>query len=191
MKKATRHSYVFPDPVALVTVDDGAGKSNIITLAWVGMACSDPVCVSVAIRPSRHSHGLLKAAGEFCVNIPGAGLLGPVDRCGTVSGRDHDKWGETGLTPEPAEHVKAARIAECHYVLECKVVHSVGLGAHELFVGEVLGAYADESVIGEDGSLDYEALEPVTYLPQGYHAVGERIGVYGKVATADGAFSAR
>jgi flavin reductase (DIM6/NTAB) family NADH-FMN oxidoreductase RutF len=184
--QSTRRSYVFPDPVVLVTVDDGRGGANIITLAWVGMACSDPVCVSIAVRPSRYSHGLLKASGEFTVNIPGAELLTAVDHCGIVSGRDHDKWSEAGLTPAPAEHVGAPRIAECAYALECRVVHSVVLGAHELFVGEVLGAYADERVLDEDGRLDYEALSPIAYLPDAYHGLGHRIGTYGKVAEHSG-----
>jgi flavin reductase (DIM6/NTAB) family NADH-FMN oxidoreductase RutF len=180
VKTQVKRAFVFPGPVTLVTVADAAGGANIVTLAWVGMACSDPVCVTIAVRPSRHSHGLLKASGEFCVNIPSEDMAAATDLCGVVSGRDTDKWAAAGFTSEPAEHVSAPRIAECRYSLECRVVHSVVLGAHELFVGEVLGAYADESVLDEQGSLDYGLLRPFAYLPHHYHSVGPRLYEYGQ-----------
>jgi flavin reductase (DIM6/NTAB) family NADH-FMN oxidoreductase RutF len=179
MKQQTKHAYVFPDPVALVTVSDGAGGANIITLAWVGMASSDPRSVTIAIRPTRHSSTLLKVAGEFCLNIPGEELVRETDFCGVNSGRDHDKWVATGLTPEPSEHISAPRIAQCRYALECRVVETVSLGVHDLFVGEVLGAYADESILTESGKVDYTLLKPMAYMPDQYWSLGERIFGYG------------
>jgi flavin reductase (DIM6/NTAB) family NADH-FMN oxidoreductase RutF len=180
MKQVTRQAFVFPNPVTMVTVPDGQGGSNIITLAWVGMACSDPVCVSIAVRPSRHSYELIKAAGEFCVNIPGEDLVRQTDICGSNSGRNVDKWELAGLTPEPSEHVASPRIAECHYSLECRVVHSVALGAHELFVAEVLGAYADDSILNVSGKVDYSLLRPMGYLPEEYWATGSKLYNYGQ-----------
>ncbi len=179
MKISTTHAYVFPDPVALVTVPDGTGGANIITLAWVGMSCSDPRCVSVAIRPSRYSNTLLKAAGEFCLNIPGEELVAQTDLCGVVSGRDHDKWAEAGLTAEASEHVAAPRIAECRYGLECTVIETLALGAHDLFVGRVEVAWADESVLDSRGHVDYAALRPMAYMPDQYWSLGRKIYGYG------------
>ena len=54
-------------PVVLVTCQDEGGRPNIITLAWVGVASSDPPMISVAIRSDRHSHGIIKRTGEFVV----------------------------------------------------------------------------------------------------------------------------
>jgi flavin reductase (DIM6/NTAB) family NADH-FMN oxidoreductase RutF len=179
MKQETKHAYVFPDPVALVTVADGAGGANIITLAWVGMASSDPRSVSIAIRPTRHSNELLKATGEFCLNIPGQELVRQTDWCGVHSGRDFDKWAETGLTPEPSEHIAAPRIAECRYALECRVVETLQLGVHDLFVGTVLGAFADADVLDDRGRVDYTKLRPMAYMPDEYWSLGERIYGYG------------
>ena len=180
MKVETRQAFVFPNPVALVTVPETEGGANIITLAWVGMACSDPVTVTVAIRPSRYSHELLGAAGEFVLNIPGRDLLEATDQCGVVSGRDVDKWEMTGLTPEPALHVAAPLIKECPYALECQVIETLELGSHDLFVARVLAAHADEGVLDEAGNLEYERFEPLTYLPYDYFSVSERIYHYGQ-----------
>jgi flavin reductase (DIM6/NTAB) family NADH-FMN oxidoreductase RutF len=179
VKVETRQAFVFPNPVALVTVADGAG-SNIITIAWLGMACSDPVTITIAVRPSRHSHELLARAGEFAANIPGRDLLHQTDHCGVVSGRDHDKWDEAGLTPEPALHVSAPLIRECPYALECQVVETLELGSHDLFVGRVLAAHAEARFVTEAGELDYEGMQPLTYLPYDYFSLGERIYHYGQ-----------
>ena len=71
---------LLPTPVVLLSVaGHGKQKPNMITLAWVGTVCSSPPMLSVAIRPSRHSHGLVNAAREFVVNIPRAAQLREVD----------------------------------------------------------------------------------------------------------------
>lgn len=182
MKVETKHAFVFPNPVALVTVSDPPDKSNIITLAWVGMACSDPVTVTIAVRPSTYSHGLLVESREFALNIPGTDLVRETDRCGVVSGRDVDKWKLTGLTPEPAIHVKAPLIRECNYALECSIVEILELGAHDLFVGRVVAAHVDDSVVDDNGHVDYAKLDPLAYLPYDYFAVGKQVYRYGQSA---------
>ena len=91
---------LLPTPVVLLTVaGHGKEKANIITLAWVGTVCSTPPMLSVAIRPSRHSHRLVDAAREFVVNMPRAEQVEQVDLAGVWSGAEHDKFEELGFTP--------------------------------------------------------------------------------------------
>jgi flavin reductase (DIM6/NTAB) family NADH-FMN oxidoreductase RutF len=102
---------LLPTPVVLLSVaGQGKEKDNIITLAWAGTVCSDPPMLSVAIRPSRHSHHLVDAAREFVVNVPRAGQLTEVDLAGVWSGAEHDKFRELGLTAAPASKVAAPLI---------------------------------------------------------------------------------
>jgi flavin reductase (DIM6/NTAB) family NADH-FMN oxidoreductase RutF len=181
MKQETGHAYVFPNPVALIAVADDAGESNLVTLAWVGMACSEPEHITIAVRPQRYSHGLLEAAGEFTLNIPSVGMVAGVDYCGSVSGRDHDKWTEAPFTRETAREVAAPLVAECRYALECRVVEKVPLGVHDLFVARVLVAHADDSILQPNGQLDIAALDPLAYVPHGYYALaGEPVYGYGQ-----------
>lgn len=179
MKRRLNNPTVFPCPVVLVTTVDGDGKSNIITLAWTGQACSDPPCVTIAVRPQRYSHELLRASGEFVLNVPGQDLLEATDYCGTVSGRRVDKFSETALTAAPADEVGAPLIEECPVNLECKVRETISLGVHDLFVGEVVAAHADETVLSEQGKVDYGAMRPFCYNPDEYWSIGEKIGTYG------------
>ena len=59
-------------------------------------------------------------------------------------------------------------------MLECKLVHVVDLGLHTQFVGEVIDAKADESIIGDCGAIDITKLKPLLFTPdtQDYYCVG-------------------
>ncbi len=172
---------MFPLPVMLITCVDGSGKPNIITLAWVGMVNSDPPMVSISIRPSRYSHGLVKASQEFVVNIPSKEMIRKVDLCGVVSGRDVDKFSETGLTPIPAAEVSSPLIEECPINLECKVRKIIPLGSHDLFIGEIVAIHIEDTVLKEKGRVDIAKALPVAYCAGAheYWSMGKKLGWYG------------
>jgi flavin reductase (DIM6/NTAB) family NADH-FMN oxidoreductase RutF len=166
-------------PVPAVMVSCGIEEPNIITLAWVGTVCSRPPSVGIGVRPQRHSHGLIVDAGEFVVNLPSSELVGVLDYCGQVSGREVNKWEACGLTPAAAEEVRTPLIAECPVALECVVTHRLDLGAHDLFVGEVVAVQVDESVLDEQGRIDYERAAPLAYIGGYYRRIGELLGRHG------------
>lgn len=180
MAKTTKKPsiYLYPVPVVLVTC--GVEKPNIITLAWVGTVCSDPPMVGIAVRPSRHSHALIEETGEFVVNIPGEELLEATDRCGHLSGSEVDKFALTGLTAEPASEVNTPLIAECHVNMECKVRQKLELGAHDLFLGEVVAVHVDEEMLDEKGKrIDYGKARPFTLAFAEYRGLSEPLAKYG------------
>jgi flavin reductase (DIM6/NTAB) family NADH-FMN oxidoreductase RutF len=172
---------MFPLPVMLITCVDASGKPNIITLAWVGIVNSDPPMVSISIRPGRYSHGLVKGSHEFVVNIPSEKMIGKVDLCGVVSGRDVDKFSETGLTPIKAQEVSPPLIEECPVNLECKVKRIIPLGSHDLFLGEIVAIHIDDTVLKEKGRVDIGKALPITYCPGSheYWSLGKMLGWYG------------
>ncbi len=183
MKIARRPStLLLPTPVVLLSVAGGDGRPNLLTLAWVGTVCSAPPMLSVSIRPSRYSHGLVDAAREFVVNIPRAGQVENVDLAGVWSGRDHDKFAELGFTPEAATVVGAPQIAECPISLECQVRHQLALGSHDLFVAEVVAAHVDEDLLDGKGRLHKDKLEAMAYVEGEYWSLGERLWGYGESA---------
>jgi len=170
---------LFPCPVVMVTCVDSNGKPNIITLAWVGVVCSDPPMLGLGIRPHRYSYGLIEASREFVVNIPTVEILKEVDFCGVVSGRDVDKFSETGLTAEPAEKVKPPLIRECPVNIECIVKEKIPLGAHHLFLGEVVSVHVDQDVLDEKGRIDFSKVSPFVYNQGEYWSLHRKIGVHG------------
>ncbi len=155
---------VVPAPVVLLSVK-GNPTANIITLSWVANVCSDPPSIAVGIRPNRHSHALVKTAGSFVLNIPSASQLENVVFCGTKSGRDYDKFTECGFTQISASEIDSPMIAECPINIECKTTKIVPLGAHDLFIAEVLKVHITEDALNEAGRLDVDAARPFTYVP--------------------------
>lgn len=173
---------LYPMPAVLVSCAGDTGgrwKQNLITLAWAGIASSEPPMVSIAVRPSRYSHGLISSTGEFTVNVPSAGMCDAVDLCGNVSGRDHDKFALTGLTPAPAQTIRPPIVAECPVSLECRVRHRFAGGSHDLFVAEIVAVQASESVVDAKGRIDVALVDPLCYGGGVYWRLGERLGTYG------------
>ena len=170
---------LFPCPVVLVTCADSMGKPNIITLAWAGTVCSEPPMVGLGIRPSRYSHKLIESSKEFVVNIPPAELIKETDYCGITSGKDVDKFAKTNLTADKADKVKTPLIRECPVNMECILRSIVPLGAHDLFIGEVVQVHIDQEVLDKKGNVDFTKADPFTYNLGEYWSLHKKLGTYG------------
>jgi len=170
---------LYPVPAVMVSCVGRDGKPNIITIAWTGVVCSTPPMVSIAVRHGRHSFGLIRDTGDFVINIPKQDDVKAADLCGTLSGRDVDKFKEVGLTAIPADKVKSPLIKECPVNLECVVRHSLFLGSHQLFVGEVVALHVDEEHIDKQGRWDVGSLRPMAYFSGEYWTLGKPVGRQG------------
>lgn len=180
MTKVTRSPTTALYPVPAVLVSCGVGsQANIITLAWAGTLCSDPPMVGIGVRPSRHSHELIKEVGEFVVNLPTAEQVEWVDYCGTVSGRDENKWDVSGFTPISGTEVVVPLIVECPVNIECRLERTLSLGSHDLFIGRVVAVQMDEAVVDDRGRPDIAKASPLAYVNGDYRRVGEALGTYG------------
>ena len=167
-----------PTPVVLVGCAHRELGINLLTIAWTGVCCSEPPHLHVSIRPSRFSHRMIKESGCFTVNVPTCELLRQVDLCGVISGRDGDKFARAALTPVSAGSVEAPIIAECPVNFECRLRHIVPLGAHDMFIGEIVARHADARFVKED-RVDFARLPLIVYVNGEYWSVGERIGMHG------------
>jgi len=143
-------------------VSGDLGKANVMTIGW-GLAGTlwGRTFFIVAVRPSRYTYMFIEKNGDFTVNVPSRDMEKIVDYCGSVSGRDHDKFKESGLTIVSSKKVTSPIIYECVVHFECKVEYATdveprGLPTdvitecyphgdyHRLYFGEVLATYADE-----------------------------------------------
>jgi flavin reductase (DIM6/NTAB) family NADH-FMN oxidoreductase RutF len=177
--KKNPFTVLFPCPVVLATCLDTSGVPNIITLAWAGTVCSEPPMVGLGIRPTRHSYKLIKDTKEFVVNIPPTKFIKETDYCGVTSGKNVNKFSETGLTPEKADKVKAPLIRECPVNMECTLKDVIPLGAHDLFLGEVVQIHIDEQVLDEKEMLDFSKADPFVFNVGEYWSLNKKIGTYG------------
>lgn len=177
LRPSIGHFYSWP--LVLVTCADSQGKPNIITIAASAPCSASPPTIGVAVAPARYSHSLIAARREFAVNIPRRADLGKADLCGCISGRDEDKFARAGFTPLPGLVISVPLIAECPVGLECRLVHTAHLGSHDWFIGEVVSARADESVVTDNGRVDPAKLEGIFSWWSQYCAPGEPLREWG------------
>jgi flavin reductase (DIM6/NTAB) family NADH-FMN oxidoreductase RutF len=168
-----------PVPVAMVSCSDGKGKSNIITLAWVGTINSEPPMVSISIRPSRYSYEMIKNTKEFVINLVTEDLVKKADLCGVKSGKNIDKFKEVGLTAQKSLKVSAPLIKESPVNIECRVANILPLGSHDLFIAEVVGVNVNQDLINKDGKLELEKAKLVAYSHGEYWNLKKSLGFYG------------
>jgi flavin reductase (DIM6/NTAB) family NADH-FMN oxidoreductase RutF len=135
---SSAYRLLHPMHTVLVSCIGKAGKPNVLPLAWAMPTSHDPPLVAVSIGLSRYSHVLIEETREFVVNLPTVDIVKETLACGRTSGRNHDKFTETGLTPLPARKVKAPIVKECVAHLECKLHSQFKKGDHTLFVGEII-----------------------------------------------------
>lgn len=181
MNKVTKNPFtvLFPVPTVLVTSSLEGSEPNLITIAWTGIMNSEPPVVYISVRPDRHSYKLIKESGEYAINIPSADQVKVVDYCGIVSGRDVNKFKETGLTPAPAAHIRAPLIAECPVNIECKVRQVLALGSHDVFIADVLAVHYNEDVLNEAGRPDLDKIRPYGYCINEYRLMADKLGTFG------------
>jgi flavin reductase (DIM6/NTAB) family NADH-FMN oxidoreductase RutF len=169
---------VYPTPVWVVGSYDRQDKPNFMTIAWGGICCSMPPCVAVSLRKATYSYGNIVERKAFTINVPSEAHVAQADYFGLVSGKTVDKLAATGLTAIKSDLVEAPYLLEFPLVLECRVIHTLEIGLHTQFVGEVLDVKAEESVLNEKGIPDIEKLKPVVFSPESrvYHRIGEYFG---------------
>lgn len=171
---------IYPLPAVMVSCGAVPEEYNIITISWTGTICTDPAMCYISVRPTRHSYGIIKARGEYVINLTTKSLAFAADWCGVKSGSKFRKFDEMGLTPIAASRVNAPMIGESPVSIECIVKDIIELGSHHMFISEVVAVNADEKYIdGKTGLFRLNDSEPVCYSHGKYYETGNLIGKFG------------
>jgi len=171
---------IYPLPAALVTCGATPEEWNMLTVAWLGTVCTDPAMCYISVRPERHSFPLLEKCMEFTINLTTERMARATDWAGVRSGRDYDKWKETGLTPMPGLKVSSPTIEESPLSIECRVKRIEKFGSHCMLLADVLDVRADDRYINpETGEFQLADSGLITYCHGGYFTLGELIGKFG------------
>lgn len=181
LAKATR--LLNHGPTVLVSSAHGT-RHNVMSAAWSMPLDFDPPKVAVVIDKATLTRELVEASGEFVLNIPPAALAQATLRLGRESGREQpDKLARSGIQLEPASRVQAGLVQGCIGWLECRVLPTSATvaGPHDLFLAEVLAAWADERVF-RDGHWHFEdapdELRSLHYVAGGhFYQVGQALDV--------------
>jgi len=151
-------TFLYPLPAVLVGANVD-GKPNFSTYAWCGIVNSSPPMLSVAFQHRRHTLKGVKQNGTFSVNIPSTELVKETDYCGIASGRKTDKVADCKFNVFYGKLENAPLISECPVNLECRVLHILNLGSHEMVVGQIKEIYCRDSCL-TDGEPDVSKIKP-------------------------------
>jgi flavin reductase (DIM6/NTAB) family NADH-FMN oxidoreductase RutF len=134
-----------PGPVVLLTTAR-RGRINVMTMSWHMMVEFEPPLTACVVSEADYSFAALRATKECVIAIPAVNLAPKVVGIGNCSGRDVKKFEKFRLTPVPARRVAAPLVAECFANLECKVVDTRFVKKYNLFILEVVKAWADPAM---------------------------------------------
>ena len=170
---------LYPLPAVMVSMADGKGNYNIITIGWAGTVCTNPPMVSISVRPERYSFRILQETEEFVINLTTRQLAFATDYCGVKSGRDTDKIKDMKLHLLPGKAVKVPMLEESPVNIECRVKQTLRLGSHDMYLADVVAVHADEAYMDEKGRFFLDKSCPIAYSHGGYYLLGEKLGAFG------------
>jgi len=139
-------------------------KTNIITMAWQMPLQHNPPLVGICMGKENYSYKMIEQSKEFVINIPNIDLLRQVLICGELSGKDYDKFKQSGLTPEESQKVSTPSIAECIGCLECSLKDIVEFESASIFIGNVLSARIEEGLFEGFWKVDLPKAKTIHHL---------------------------
>jgi len=176
-----QNAFTYPMPMVLVgTLVDN--HPNFMAVGWITRVNFKPPMIAVALGKTHYTNVGIHTSRIFSVNIPDVDLMEKADYCGMVSGRKEDKSGLFTVMTGPKTH--APMIDECPLSMECKLIHVLDLPTNEVFVGEIMGAYANTDCCS-NGKPDIKKMRPFTLtMPDNrYWEVGTNAGKAWSIGT--------
>jgi flavin reductase (DIM6/NTAB) family NADH-FMN oxidoreductase RutF len=173
-KKQIGQNFFIPMPVVLVGTQVN-GRANFMTVGWCARANANPPMIACGIGNHHYTAKGIAETKTFSVNIPSSDLLGKTDYCGLVSGEKTDK--SSVFDVFYGSQKTAPMIRECPVTLECRLIQMIPLPTNSLYIGEIMGAYAEGAVI-KDGKPDFPAIDPLflTMPDNRYWTLGKYAG---------------
>jgi len=139
-------SGIVPRPVALVSTVSESGVENLAPFSWFNMVSHYPPLVSFSIRDDgnriKDTETNIKATKGFVVNIMSTPAAEQADITCIDTPPEVSEWQLSGLTRAPSIHIKAPRIKESAFSMECELYQAIDI------VNPDTGALANTFVLG-------------------------------------------
>lgn len=169
--------YVYPQPVLIVATYGADGTPDAMNVAYGGIVNSNRIQINIGVRHKTSDN--IKERRAFTVGIADEKNLEAADYVGIVSGHDEpDKIKKSGFHLVRSEFVDAPLIEDLPISLECKVEEINQYNATLRIVAEIVNVSADEGILNEEGKIDPEKLNAISYDPanKAYLRLGQKVG---------------
>lgn len=168
-------SELFPQSVFIVASYDEEGVPNAMNVAWAGACTRD--CIAINIGSHKTTDNIL-TKGAFTVAPADLAHVVEADYFGMATGNKVNKAQGSKMTFVKSEHVDAPVIEEFPLTMECEVVEVQDFGGEKRFIGKVVNTRVDESILDDEGRVDFDKFKPICYdsTRRIYRVIGEEIG---------------
>jgi flavin reductase (DIM6/NTAB) family NADH-FMN oxidoreductase RutF len=130
-------------PNALVLIGSRSGdERNAMTASWITQLSMEPVLIGIGIDNTAVTHRLISAGGSFTVNLWDAEDTKVFVKFSKPAAADGTTLNGRAVH---AASTGAPVFDEALAWMDCSVRHSVDLGTHTLFVGEVVDAALNDA----------------------------------------------
>ena len=167
-------------PTVLVSARHQA-VDNVMAAAWCCALDFDPPKLTVVLDKATCTRTLIEGSGLFAIQVPTVAQLQLTQAVGSASlADDPAKLVQSGveLFEQPGHDLPL--VAGCSAWLVCRLINEPhNQQAYDLFIGEVIAAWADERVFRE-GRWHFETADPslrsLHHVAGGhYYAIGEAV----------------
>lgn len=169
-------------PTVLVSAHH-LGVDNVMAAAWTCALDFMPAKLTVVLDKIAMTRGLVEQSGLFVIQVPTVAQLKLTHEVGTRSLGDHpQKLQQAGVELFRMPGLDLPFVTGCSAWLACRLIPEPHIqSTYDLFIGEVVGAWADTRVF-EDGHWKFENADPAMrslhYIAGGhFYAIGEALDV--------------
>ncbi|QLF93105.1 flavin reductase family protein [Pseudomonas sp. ABC1] len=167
-------------PTVLVSARH-AGVDDVMAAAWACALDFDPPKLTVVLDKASRTRELIERSGRFAIQVPTVAQLGLVNHVGNHSLHEQpDKLVQAGVETFDLDGKDLPLVAGCSAWLACELIAEPhNQSVHDLFIGEVVAAWADTRVF-RDGRWHFEDADhswrSLHHVAGGhYYAIGEAI----------------
>ncbi len=143
MDAALLNAVTWKIPNALALVGSRSGDEwNAMTTSWITQLSMEPVLIGIGVDNTAVTHRLISASGSFTVNLWSASDTKPFVKFSKPAVLDRADDGTVTLNGRAVCEAPSGTpvFDEAVAWIDCTVRHSLELGTHTLFVGEVMAA---------------------------------------------------
>ena len=170
-------------PTVLVSATH-EGIDNVMSAAWSCALDFSPPKVTLVLDKATSTRYLVEGSGYFALQVPNLGQVQLTYDLGNVNlADDPDKLKKCGVELFRVQGQDTPLVSGCSAWLVCKVIPEPHIQqTYDLFIGEVVGAWADERVF-RNGHWEFDKADPS--LRSLHYVAGEQFYAIGESALAD------
>ena len=164
-------SALVPRPIAWVSTVSKEGVLNLAPYSFFNAVASDPFTVMFApgLRPDGSAKDSLQNArdtGEFVVNLADEPLAEALNHTSGAWAHGVDEFAEAGLQAVASSLVTPPRVGAAPVALECRVSQLIDVkdSGSAMVLGQVVAVQVRRELLGEDGLIVAERLQPIARL---------------------------